>query len=94
MEETIKLKLLREELEKINNSKISLLELMIYDEIDCQVENDISDKDFWKIFCKVYSAYLKDDRSNLWGITKYCVENFDNLDNLDNWTIVANSYDE
>lgn len=87
-----KFKKIRKELGSLNNKGISLLDLMVYDEIDCQLETKISDKDFELLFCKVINAYLKTDSVSLWAITKYCVNNLSKLEGLSSWDIVENAY--
>lgn len=88
--EIIKLRLLREELGKINNSKISLCELIVYDEIESELEEKITDEEFYKLFCKVLNAYLKDENNNLYDIVRYCIKHLKELDKLDTYTILMN----
>lgn len=74
-------KMMEEKLHEINTSKISLLDLMVYDEITCQLEDNITDEQFELLFNKVENTYLKGDAS-LSDITYYCIENIDDLEDL------------
>lgn len=83
-------KLMEEKLHEINTSKINLLDLMVYDEITCQLEDDITDEQFELLFNKVENAYLKGENVDLWAITNYCIEHLDTLRDMGSWEICAN----
>ena len=89
MEKFIKIK---EELESLKDKGISLLDMMVYDEITCQLEEEINEVQFEMLFSKVSDAYLKTDDCSLYGIVKFCVNNLDKIDDMSIWEILENSY--
>ena len=72
-------------------SDLSLLNLMIIDEIKSQLEDEISDEDYNKLFYTIKNCYLKSDNIDLWCLTNYCIKNIDVIDNMDCWFIINHS---
>lgn len=69
----------------------NLLNLMIINEIQCQLEEKISDKDYNDIFYIVRKCYLNAEGVDLWCLVNYCLKNKDNIRNMDTWFIINHS---
>lgn len=74
--------------EYFNSNNYNLLNLMIIDEIQCQLQDKISDENYNKIFYKVRNCYLKSSESDLWQLTNYCIKNVDKIDDMGCWEII------
>lgn len=70
----------------------NLLNLMIINEIECQLEEEISEEDYNKLFYKIRNCYLKVDSVDLWCLTYVCIENLDKLDDMSSYEIIDKSY--
>ena len=66
----------------------NLLNLVIIDEIQCQLEDKISDEDYNTLFYRVKNCYLKADSVDLWSLVHYCIENLERLEELETWFIL------
>ena len=71
---------------KYNN--YNLLNFQIIDEIECQTRVHLKDEDYNKLFNIIKNCYLKSDSVDLWSLTHYCLENFEDLDNMSAWEII------
>ena len=74
---------------KYNN--YNLLNFQIIDEIECQLQDKISDEDYNKLFYTIKNCYLKSSDVNLWQLTKYCIKNLDVIENMGCWEIINHS---
>lgn len=83
---------IRNEIKRLESENISVLDLQIVYEIDCQLENEISKEDYMKIYYNSRNAYLKTDECSLSDIVRYCIKNVDKIDDMSSWEIVENSY--
>lgn len=77
--------------EKVKNNKLNFLNLMIIDEIQCQLEDEISDENYNKLFYTIKNCYLKSDAVDLWQLTNYCIKNIDTIENMGCWEIINHS---
>ena len=80
--------LIRKTIDDLKNSPRALCDLIVYDEIDCQLQNPISDEDFEFLFSTVKNAYLKADGIDLGPIVSYCIDNFKDLKGMSSWDIL------
>lgn len=87
-----KMEIIRQELDRINKSEISLLDLIVYDEIDCQLEEDLNNEELEKLFNKVRNTYLKGEESRLDSIVGFCIENIDELESLSSKEILQECF--
>ena len=67
---------------------LELLYLMIIDEIQCQLQDKISDEDYNKLFYKIKNCYLKSSDADLWQLTNYCIKNIEKIDDMGCWQII------
>lgn len=72
-------------------NKFQLLNLMIIDEIQCQLQDKISDEDYNKLFYKIKNCYLKSNSADLWQLTNYCIKNIEKIDDMGCWFIINHS---
>ena len=70
------------------DNNYNLLNFLIIDEIECQLNNSLKEEDYNKLFHTIKNCYLKSDSVDLWSLTHYCLENFDDLDNKSSWEII------
>ena len=80
MEEVRKI---RETIKELEKEDISILDLKIGYEIDCQLENEISDSKYELLKNNVEWAYLKLEGVALENIVGCGIKNLDKLDNED-----------
>lgn len=71
---------IRNEIKRLESENISVLDLEIVYEIDCQLENEISDSRYSNLKANVEWAYLKLDGVPLENIVRCGIENLDKLD--------------
>lgn len=69
----------------------NLLNLQIIDEIQCQLQDKISDEDYNNLFYTIRNCYLKSDEINLWSLTNYCIKNIDKIDDMSTYDIIDES---
>lgn len=84
----MKIESIKKELETLKEKNLTLLDLMIYDEIDCQLEEDLTDNEILNLMGHIENAYLKDSSCSLWSITYYCLLNRKKLNNMTTWDIL------
>lgn len=70
---------------------LALVNLQIIDEIQCQLQDKISDEDYNKLFYTIKNCYLKSDETDIWQLTKYCIKNIETIDNMSTWQIINHS---
>ena len=90
MEIKKKLEVIDKELRKLEDKNINLLDLMVYDEIINQLDEEISDDDFIKLFNKSKNTYLNGENESLYNIVNYCKHRLNILDDLSTYTILMN----
>ena len=72
-------------------NECNLLNLMIINEIECQLEEEISEEDYNKLFYKIRNSYLKTDGVDLWCLTYVCINYIDKLDDMSCYEIIDKS---
>lgn len=75
----------------LKGGNYSLLNLMIIDEIQCQLEDKISDEDYNDIFYIVKHCYLKRADIDLWCLVNYCLKNKDTIRDKSSYEIIDES---
>lgn len=80
----------KEIIEELENKGIDLLELNIWYEIDCQLEEELTDNQLQILYCTVERAYLKGEDVNLSNLVRYCINNIDKIYDMDVWKILMN----
>lgn len=71
---------IREEIKRLKEENISILDIQIVYEIDCQLEEELSPEDYSKLYSNVEWAYLKLDGVALDSIVSCGIEHLDELD--------------
>lgn len=72
---------IRNEIKRLESENISVLDLEIVYEIDCQLDKEISDSQYSNLKANVKWAYLKLEGVALENIVRCGIENLDKLDN-------------
>ena len=82
---------IKEVLEELNDKGIDLLELNIWNEIDCQLEEELTDSQLELLYCTVERAYLKAEEITIEQLVRYCIENIDKIYDMSIWDIICNA---
>lgn len=78
-------------LEELENKGIYLLELNIWNEIDCQLDKELTDNQLMTLYCTIERAYLKSEDVNLSDLVRYCIKNVDKIYDMNIWDIILNA---
>ena len=78
-------------LEKLNKKGIDLLELEIWNEIDCQLDKELNDNKLDILYCTVERAYLKAEDITIGQLVKYCLDNIDKIYDMNIWDVIINA---
>ena len=78
-------------LKELENKGISLLELEIWNEIDCLLDKELTDNQLDLLYCTVESAYLKTEDITINQLARYCIDNIDKIYDMDIWDIISNA---
>lgn len=74
---------LKETYKKLYDKHIYAYKLQIIDELDCQLEKELSDEEYSKLYYAIENAYLKLDNVSIWSITRCAIDNLDKILNDD-----------
>lgn len=77
-------------LEELSDKGIDLLELNIWNEINCQLDRELTDNQLELLYCTVERAYLKAEDVNLSDLVRYCIKNIDKIYDMEIWQILMN----
>ena len=77
-------------IEELSDKGIDLLELNIWNEIDCQLDKELTDNQLQILYCTVERAYLKSEDVNLSDLVRYCIKNIDKIYDMEIWQILMN----
>ena len=81
----------KEIIEELHDRGIGLLELEIWDEIDCQLNGrELSENELSILYCTVERAYLKSEYVSLFDLVKYCIKNLDKIYDMSIYDIIDN----
>lgn len=78
-----KLDLIRKTIKELEEKHILILDMEIVYEIDCQMEEDLTDEDYCKLYNEIEYAYLKLDGVALENIVSCAIDNIDKILNND-----------
>lgn len=78
-----KLELIRETIKELNKKHILMIQLDIIYELDCQLDFDVSNDDYCKLYNEIEYAYLKVENVDIGVIVKCALDNFDKIINDD-----------
>ena len=81
---------IKEVLEELSDKGIDLLELNIWNEIDCQLDKELTDNQLMTLYCTVERAYLKSEDVNLSDLVRYCIKNVDKIYDMQIYEILMN----
>lgn len=81
---------IKELLKELSNKGIDLLELNIWNEINCQLDRELTDNQLELLYCTVERAYLKAEDVNLSDLVRYCIKNIDKIYDMEIWQILMN----
>lgn len=79
---------IKEVLKELSDKGIDLLELNIWNEIDCQLDKELTDNQLMLLYCTVERAYLKAEEITIYQLVKYCIKNIDKIYDMDIWFII------
>jgi len=77
-------------IQELDDKGIDLLELNIWNEIDCQLDKELTDNQLQILYCTVERAYLKSEDVNLSDLVRYCIKNVDKIYDMQIWEILMN----
>lgn len=72
----------------LENKGISMLELEIWNEIDCQLDKELTDNQLGILYCTVENAYLKAEDITIEQLVRYCIEHLDKIYDMNIWDII------
>ena len=75
-------------LEELSDKGIDLLELNIWNEIDCQLDKELTDNQLMTLYCTVERAYLKTDCATIEQLVRYCIKNIDKIFDMSIYDII------
>ena len=74
---------IRKEIKELEKKNIGILDLQIVYEIDCQLDKEITEEEYSKLYSNVEWAYLKLEGVALDSIVACGIDNLDRLDDDD-----------
>ena len=77
-------------IQELSDKGIDLLELNIWNEIDCQLDKELTDNQLQILYCTVERAYLKSEDVNLSDLVRYCIKNVDKIYDMQIYEILMN----
>lgn len=77
-------------IQELEDKGIDLLELNIWNEINCQLDDELNDNQLMTLYCTVERAYLKSEDVNLSDLVRYCIENIDKIFDMQIYEILMN----
>lgn len=78
-----KLKEIRNIIKELHDRKILLLNLDTVFEIDCQLDRELSEEDYLKLYNEIEYAYLKVENVDIGAIVNCALDNFNKIINDD-----------
>ena len=82
---------IKDVLEELSDKGIDLLELNIWNEIDCQLDKELTDNQLMTLYCTIERAYLKAEEITIEQLTRYCIENIDEIYDMNIWDVILNA---
>lgn len=81
----------KEIMNELNDRGVSLLELEIWNEIDCQLDKELTDNQLDILYCTVERAYFKGEEVDLSVLVNYCINNINKIYDMNIWDILIDS---
>ena len=78
----------KEIMQELNDRGVDLLELMIWNEIDCQLDKELTDNQLQILYCTVERAYLKTNSATIEQLVRYCLKNIDKIYDMSIYDII------
>ena len=78
-----KLEIIRKAIKELHKNRILMLEIDIIYELDSQLDFDISEEDYCKLYNEIEYAYLKVDHVDIGSIVNCALDNFIKIINDD-----------
>ena len=75
-------------IQELEDKGIDLLELNIWNEIDCQLEEELTDNQLMTLYCTVERAYLKTNYATIEQLVRYCIKNIDKIFDMSIYDII------
>ena len=85
---------IKEVLEELSDKGIDLLELNIWNEIDCQLDKELNDNQLMTLYCTVERAYLKTSYATIEQLVRYCLKNINKIYDMSIYDIIENCIEE
>lgn len=76
-----KVELIRKTIKELEEKRILLLDTMIIFELDCQLEEEISDDDYIKLYNEIEYAYLKLEGVALESVVRCALDHMEDIIN-------------
>lgn len=78
-------------IQELEDKGIDLLELNIVNEINCQLDKELTDNQLELLYCTVERAYLKAEDITIEQLVRYCIDNIDKIYDMKIWDIILNA---
>ena len=82
---------IKEVLKELSDKGIDLLEIDIWNEINCQLDKELTDNQLELLYCTVERAYLKAEDITIEQLVRYCIDNIDKIYDMNIWDIILNA---
>ena len=78
-----KINKVRKAIDELNKEHIGVLEIDIIYELDSQIDSEISDDEYIKLYNEIEYAYLKVENVDIWAVVRCAIDNKDKIINED-----------
>ena len=78
-------------IQELEDKGIDLLELNIVNEINYQLDKELTDNQLELLYCTVERAYLKAEDITIEQLVRYCIDNIDKIYDMNIWDIILNA---
>ena len=78
-------------LKELNDKNIFLSDLLIWQEINDQLDKELTDSEMEILFNTVERAYFKAENADLYNLVEYCINNLDKIYDMNIWDIIIKS---
>ena len=78
-------------IQELEDKGIDLLELNIVNEINYQLDKELTDNQLELLYCTVERAYLKAEDITIEQLVRYCIDNIDKIYDMKIWDIILNA---
>ena len=78
-------------LKELNDRNIFLSDLLIWQEINDQLDKKLTDSELEILYNTVERCYYKAENADLYNLVNYCINNLDKLYDMEIWEIILHS---